>query len=92
MSVHCLVCGRLLTNPVSVDRGIGPTCWRRIQLNYTLEDYPEEAEKTTPFLAWGRGEPCPVCGVNPPPNVDADWDAWTAWTIEHLKEHAEAEG
>jgi len=52
----------------------------------------KEAEKTTPFLAWGRGEPCPVCGVNPPPNVDANWDAWTAWTLEHLKEHAETEG
>jgi len=27
--VHCRVCGRLLTNGVSVRRGIGPVCWRK---------------------------------------------------------------
>lgn len=26
-STHCAECGRLLTDPVSVQRGIGPVCW-----------------------------------------------------------------
>ena len=39
-STRCRVCGRLLTNPVSVERGIGPMCWSRLQ-----EDDAEEAEK-----------------------------------------------
>jgi len=42
---RCRICGRLLTNPVSVDRGIGPVCWARIQQNHTLEDYHEEVER-----------------------------------------------
>lgn len=27
--IHCRICGRLLTNGVSVRRGIGPICWRK---------------------------------------------------------------
>ena len=26
-STNCRICGRLLTNPKSVERGIGPICW-----------------------------------------------------------------
>uniref|UniRef100_A0A6M3LYZ3 Uncharacterized protein n=1 Tax=viral metagenome TaxID=1070528 RepID=A0A6M3LYZ3_9ZZZZ len=39
---RCRVCGRLLTAPLSVERGIGPVCWARLHRNHTLEDYPEE--------------------------------------------------
>ncbi|HUW44785.1 MAG TPA: DUF6011 domain-containing protein [Dehalococcoidia bacterium] len=28
---RCRVCGRLLTVPESVDRGIGPVCWARLK-------------------------------------------------------------
>lgn len=42
---RCRVCGRLLTVKESVERGIGPVCWARIQRNHTLEDYPEEADE-----------------------------------------------
>jgi len=31
VSVHCRICGRLLTAALSVDRGIGPVCWSRVQ-------------------------------------------------------------
>lgn len=41
---RCRVCGRLLTAPLSVRRGVGPVCWGRLKTNYTLEDYSEEAE------------------------------------------------
>ena len=27
---HCMICGRPLTNPVSVKRGIGPVCYAAI--------------------------------------------------------------
>lgn len=27
---YCLCCGRELTKPVSVDRGVGPVCWGRL--------------------------------------------------------------
>jgi len=43
-SARCRVCGRLLKVAESVDRGIGPVCWARLQQNHTLEDYPEEDE------------------------------------------------
>ena len=39
-STRCRVCGRLLTNPKSVERGIGPVCWVRLQ----EEGASEEAE------------------------------------------------
>ena len=28
--VRCRICCRELTNPVSVRRGVGPVCWRRL--------------------------------------------------------------
>ena len=31
--VKCRVCGRWLTNPVSVERGIGPVCLARLEAN-----------------------------------------------------------
>jgi len=30
-STNCRICGRLLTNPVSVERGVGPVCWARLR-------------------------------------------------------------
>lgn len=54
------------------------------------EPEPEEPEEGTPFLAWGRGEPCPVCGAMPPTNAEVSVEAWSTWTLEHIKEHAEA--
>uniref|UniRef100_A0A6M3LZU7 Uncharacterized protein n=1 Tax=viral metagenome TaxID=1070528 RepID=A0A6M3LZU7_9ZZZZ len=39
---HCSVCGRLLTAPLSVKRGIGPVCWAKMHRNNTLEEYTEE--------------------------------------------------
>lgn len=38
---RCRVCGRLLTAKESVERGIGPVCWRRLKQNHSLEDYEE---------------------------------------------------
>ncbi|GAH26999.1 unnamed protein product [marine sediment metagenome] len=32
--VRCRICGRWLTNPVSVERGIGPVCWARHKAIY----------------------------------------------------------
>lgn len=29
--VNCLICGRKLTDPDSVKRGIGPVCWSKIE-------------------------------------------------------------
>ena len=28
---ECLICGRELTDPVSVERQVGPVCWARLQ-------------------------------------------------------------
>jgi len=41
-STRCRICGRLLTNPKSVERGIGPVCWARLKAGQIKE--PEEAE------------------------------------------------
>ena len=30
-STKCHICGRQLTNPVSVERGIGPVCWAHMK-------------------------------------------------------------
>ena len=30
-STNCRICGRLLTNTKSVERGIGPVCWGRLK-------------------------------------------------------------
>jgi len=35
----CRICGRELTNPVSVEREIGPVCWTRI--HQAAKDYQE---------------------------------------------------
>lgn len=35
--VKCRICGRWLSNPVSVERGIGPVCWARIQKGELVE-------------------------------------------------------
>ena len=40
VETRCRICGRLLTNPVSVERGIGPVCWRRLMNAQTEEDQP----------------------------------------------------
>ena len=39
-STTCRICGRRLTNPVSVKRGIGPVCLARLK----KESETEEAE------------------------------------------------
>ena len=39
--VRCRMCGRWLTNPVSVDLEIGPVCWSRLQRG----EITEEGEK-----------------------------------------------
>lgn len=41
---HCRVCSRLLTAPLSVERGIGPVCLAKMHRNHNLEEYQEEAE------------------------------------------------
>ena len=30
-SFHCLVCNRELSDPKSIDRGVGPVCWTRLK-------------------------------------------------------------
>ena len=30
IEVRCRRCGRVLTNPKSVSRGVGPVCWKHI--------------------------------------------------------------
>jgi len=36
--VRCLICGRLLTAPKSVKRGIGPVCLARLLKEYKTEE------------------------------------------------------
>jgi len=36
--VRCRICGRWLTNPVSVERGIGPVCLARLLKEYETEE------------------------------------------------------
>jgi len=43
-SARCRICGRLLRVAESVDRGIGPVCWAKMQHNHNLEEYPKEDE------------------------------------------------
>ena len=38
----CRICGRALSNPVSVARGIGPHCWAALK---TYREIVEEAAK-----------------------------------------------
>lgn len=39
-STNCRICGRRLTHPKSVEREIGPVCWKRL----LKEGEAEEAE------------------------------------------------
>jgi hypothetical protein len=39
---HCYICGRFLTDPVSIDRGIGSECWQDV-LNAISSDLRETA-------------------------------------------------
>ncbi len=34
--MRCQVCGKTLTNPTSLSRGIGPVCWNKIQKGKSL--------------------------------------------------------
>lgn len=36
--VKCRICGRWLTNPKSVERGIGPVCRARLLKEYKTEE------------------------------------------------------
>ena len=51
-----------------------------------------DQKEEVPFLAWGRGEGCPVCGERPPEEVEKDKTVWNQWTVDHIKAHAEEEG
>lgn len=53
---HCAVCGRLLTNPHSVRRGIGPVCWKNIhELEEEEMQKLEDLDELTKYV-------CPLCG------------------------------
>lgn len=53
---HCAVCGRLLTDPDSVRRGIGPVCWKNImELDEEEMQKLETVEDLTKYI-------CPICG------------------------------
>lgn len=41
----CQKCGRILTNPESIKRGYGATCFRIIKLSQTNKTEPEQPEK-----------------------------------------------
>lgn len=34
---RCACCGRTLTDPVSIERGVGPDCYRKLNQNFMLE-------------------------------------------------------
>lgn len=34
---RCACCGRTLTDPVSIERGVGPDCYRKLNQNFILE-------------------------------------------------------
>ena len=36
--IRCWRCGRPLTNPKSIERGYGPVCWQKIELELWLGD------------------------------------------------------
>lgn len=47
LSTTCLYCGRPLTDPVSIDRGIGPECWGKVtgsQHQHKGEGIPDDYE------------------------------------------------
>ena len=35
---RCIICGRLLTDPLSVKRGMGPVCWAAILKKRRLKE------------------------------------------------------
>ena len=80
---RCMVCGRRLTNPDSVKRGIGPVCLRRLKKNQKLDYFMAVSPSKNGYAVddavvinvnykWGSLEPlptCPRCGrVSPNPN------------------------
>jgi len=44
-----------------------------------------------PFLAWVRGEPCPVCGERPEPEIEKKWKPWIKWAKVHMYDHIHRE-
>jgi len=69
---NCEICGRELTNPLSIQRGIGPVCWSKIWLLALLQstsifdqgaetnkdDYPPLEHYLAQITRWD----CPLCG------------------------------
>lgn len=58
-STTCRICGRALTHPESVKRGIGPTCWKR--LNQALKDHGlKEEPEDKPGISIQSKDDCRV--------------------------------
>jgi len=62
-STHCRICGRLLTVPKSVERGIGPVCWSRLNLDLVGEGLLGKGGTCLSKLGRLRGR------NNPPPTI-----------------------
>ena len=79
--IGCMVCGRRLTDPDSVKRGVGPVCWRRLKRTQRLDyfvavspdasGYAVDEESVAINFKW-RGSLllCPRCG-KPSPNPNS---------------------
>lgn len=48
-------------------------------------------QQNTSSGIWRRGEPCPVCGWDPPEFIWRDWVEWAAYAKTHVKEHEESD-
>lgn len=71
---HCEICGRKLTNPISIARGIGPICWGKVFLHPLLritefldqgprtnnDNYPTLDSYLRAITRWN----CPGCGTD----------------------------
>ncbi|MFH2111884.1 MAG: DUF6011 domain-containing protein [Candidatus Bathyarchaeota archaeon] len=77
---RCMVCGRKLTDPISVKRGIGPVCLKRLKRIQKMDLYfsavsPDKSgyavdENVSDIgFKWAPLPTCPSCGkASPNPN------------------------
>lgn len=49
---HCVICGKGLGDPVSIERGIGSDCWQGVMSMVTRAEEPEPQPTRPTFIEW----------------------------------------
>lgn len=53
---HCVVCGRVLTDPVSIDRSMGPVCSRKGKVQLNIIEHVDPFDPATRDITFRRND------------------------------------